>query len=334
MEALVLVRLFVFVAALENWVLAEAQARRLMGRVILVVALWVAIQCWEQYLTGTNIFGYPRWGDGSLTGPVVEPRAGATFVYLAFPAFLPWISHGIGSTRRSPRVLALVGLLLVVVTQVLIGQRMPTMLMILGLCTTALLLPRVRFPVIVAMGAGIAFAGLTAVISPPTFGKLVVHFSAQMSHFMATQYAQLFERAMVMVTVHPWLGLGFDGFRNHCLDPEYMRNLSWFAVSDAKSSLGCSIHPHNYYLLVATNAGLIGLGLFVLLGLAWLWRLGRGAKHSALRVALFVPAAITFWPIAGTTSLFTLPNAAWVFLMIGWGLAEARSAECSPSRAT
>jgi hypothetical protein len=31
---------------------------------------------------------------------------------------------------------------------------------------------------------------------------------------------------------------------------------------------------------------------------------------------------IAFWPIASTTGLFTLPNAGWLFLLIGWGLAE------------
>ena len=137
-----------------------------------------------------------------------------------------------------------------------------------------------------------------------------------------------------MVTAHPLLGLGYDGFRDHCLDPRYFHNLTWFAVTDPRSPLGCNIHPHNYYLQVATGAGLIGLALFVLLGLAWLWRLGQGAGRSAVRVALLVPAVVTLWPIASTTSLFTFPNAAWVFLMIGWGLAEAAAAAPASTRTT
>ena len=325
-EAVVLLRLFVFAAAMETWVLADARARRWLGVVVLATALWIGIECWQQYLTGTNVFGVPRWGDGSLTGPFFTAQAGGTFMFLFFPAFLPWLSRRFASQQAADRWAGGAALVLLVSTQVLIGQRMPTLLLGFGLCLTALLLPGLRRPVAIAVAAGAVLAALTPILSPPTYAKLVVHFANQMDHFLATQYAQLFERATVMVVAHPWLGLGFDGFRDHCLDRIYWHNLPWFAVVDPASRLGCNIHPHNYYLQVATGAGLPGLALFVLLGIAWLWRLGRGAGVSARRVGLLVAAAITLWPIASTTSLFTLPNAGWVFLMIGWGLAEARAA--------
>ncbi|MDE2583636.1 MAG: O-antigen ligase family protein [Rhodospirillales bacterium] len=325
-ESLVLLRLFVFLAALEGWVLAEPSARRWLGWVVLATALWVGVECWQQYLTGTNMFGDPRWGDGALTGPIYAPRAGPTFVLLAFPAFLPVLARLLGARRGVMRGAGVAGLALLAVTQVLIGQRMPMLLLVLGFGIIALWIPRLRMPVAIAIGAGVVLAALSAIVSPPTYAKLVVHFSQQMEHFRATQYADLFERAAAMVVAHPWLGLGFDGFRDHCLDHAYFHNLAWFAVADPTSPLGCSIHPHNYYLQVATGAGLPGLALFVLLAIAWLWRLGHGAGASALRVGLFTAAALILWPIASTTSLFTLPNAGWSFLLIGWGLAEARAA--------
>ncbi len=328
-EAAVLIRLFVFIAALEAWVLADPRARRWLGWVVLATALWVGVECWQQYLTGTNVFGVPRWADGSLTGPMHDPRAGPTFLLLAFPAFLPVLAPLLASRAVPARVAGGAGLVLMLGTQVLIGQRMPVVLMLFGLCVAAVLLPRLRMPVAVAAAAGAVLAALTPILSPPTYAKLVVHFYQQMDHFLATQYAQLFERATAMVAAHPWTGLGYDGFRDHCMDRIYWHNLPWVAVVDPASPLGCNIHPHNYYLQVATGAGLPGLGLFVLLGIAWLWRLGRGAGAAPRRVGLFAVAAIVLWPIASTTSLFTLPNAGWVFLMIGWGLAEARAASAA-----
>ncbi|MGH7043665.1 MAG: O-antigen ligase family protein [Acetobacteraceae bacterium] len=350
-EGIVLVRLFVFLAALEVWVLATPRARRWLGWVVLATALWVGIECWQQYLTGANAFGYPRWSDGALTGPMWDPRAGPTFLLVAFPAFLPVLAPRLAGRTTTARIAGIVGIVLMFATQVLIGQRMPVVLMLFGLCIAALLLPRLRLPVLVAAVAGGVLAALTPILSPPTYAKLVVHFSQQMGHFFATQYAQLFERATAMVVAHPWTGLGFDGFRDHCMDHVYWHNLPWFAVADPASPLGCNIHPHNYYLQVATGSGVPGLVLFVLLGLAWLWRLGHGAGrpgqgnqsqgnqsqgnqsrgnqsrgNPGLRVGLFVVAVMTLWPIASTTSLFTLPNAGWVFLAIGWGLAEARAA--------
>ena len=323
-ESVVLIRLFVFLAALEFWVLDSAFARRWFGWVVFATALWVGIECWQQYLTGFNAFHEPRWGDGSLTGPIRKPRAGETFVLLAFPAFLPVLVPLLERPARWARIAGGAGVAMLLVTQVLIGQRMPTLLMLLGLAVAGLGLRRLRLPVAAALAVGVALAALTRFVSPPTYYKLVVHFAQQMSHFMATQYAALFERALAMIAAHPWLGLGFDGFRDHCLDAAYRHQLAWFPVADPTSALGCSIHPHNYYLQVATGAGLPGLALFVGLGIAWLWRLGRGTGHSARRLGPFVAAAIVLWPIASTTSFFTLPNVGWILLAIGWGLAEAR----------
>lgn len=322
-EALVLIRLFVFLAALEVWVLDHPWARRWFAIVLLVTAIWIGLECWQQYLTGFNVFGIGRWGDGSLTGPITKPRIGPTWALLAFPAFMPWLMPLLTHQRRWAHGLGVAGIVAIALTQVLIGQRMPTMLMLLGLVLAALFVPRMRRPAGIAILAGAALAALASIVSPPTYHKLVVHFGQQLGHFMATQYAQLFGRALVMITAHPWLGLGFDGFRDHCLDPAYAHGLSWFPVVDPASPLGCSIHPHNYYLQVATGAGLPGLALFVALGLAWLWRLGRGAGVPR-RLGPFLTAAMVLWPIASTTSFFTLPNVGWILLAIGWGLAEAR----------
>ncbi|MGC8476037.1 MAG: O-antigen ligase family protein [Acetobacteraceae bacterium] len=323
-EAVVLIRLFVFLAALEVWVLDHRAARRWFAIVLLVTALWIGVECWQQYLTGYNMFGIGRWGDGSLTGPITKPRIGPTWALLAFPAFMRWLLPLLSRPGRWAQGLGVAGIVAMALTQVLIGQRMPTMLMLLGLVLAALLVPRMRRPAGIAILAGAALAALASLISPPTYHKLVVHFGQQLGHFMATQYAQLFSRALVMITAHPWLGLGFDGFRDHCLDPAYAHALSWFPVADPASPLGCSIHPHNYYLQIATGAGLPGLALFVALGLAWLWRLGRGAGAAPRRLGPFVTAAMVLWPIASTTSFYTLPNVGWILLAIGWGLAEAR----------
>jgi O-antigen ligase len=79
-------------------------------------------------------------------------------------------------------------------------------------------------------------------------------------------------------------------------------------------------------LQIATSAGLPGLALFVLLTVVWLRRIAGGAEYlrNDQRAALLVIVFVMLWPVASATSLFTVPNAGWFFLMVGWGLAEAR----------
>lgn len=327
LEAFAVGRLVLFAAALEGWVLAEAATRRRLLWVIGLTAAWIAVECWQQYLLGYNLAGDPRWADGALTGPFRKPRAGGTFLVLLFPAVLPVLAYLLDSSRSRARLFAFLLLSGSAVTMVLIGQRMPALLMALGFIVSALLLKRFRLPMATALICAIVIVALTPVLSLPTFQKLVLHFLEQMRHFAQSNYGLLYIRAAVMLEAHPWSGLGFDGFREHCADPGYFRGLPWLGVPDDRNGgiAGCNLHPHNFYLELATDAGIPGLLLFVALVGTWLSRLWPGLSPSPLRVGLFALAVIFFWPFASTSALFTLPTGGWVFLMVGWGLAEAKA---------
>jgi hypothetical protein len=61
------------------------------------------------------------------------------------------------------------------------------------------------------------------------------------------------------------------------------------------------------------------------LACAWLVTLGSGLRRrgDALRVGLFVAAAIQLWPIESTSPIISLPMGAWFFLLLGFGVAAA-----------
>ncbi len=366
-QAVVLVRFLVFAAALEHWVLAGtirpgdpaagladrarqraaeapwAATRRWLARLVALAGLYVALQCWLQALVGRDLWGWPRWGDGSLTGPYREPRAGPPMSRLLFPAMLPaaarWMARG--------RVWAALALALAgVVTMVLIGQRMPLLLTGLGLAVSGLLLPRLRRVALACLLAAALLVPATAILSPPTFGHLVTRFGQQMRHFPESDYGRIAVRALVLARANPWTGRGFDGYRTGCPEPSAFHALGGVA-GDGRGDGGgggpevCVQHPHNHYLQALTDAGLPGLLLFGLLVAAWLRGLSRGlwrgarrrrsaaggreAGRHALRVGLFVSALIQEWPLASASSFTSMPLSGWFFLLLGLGLAEARA---------
>jgi O-antigen ligase len=208
---------------------------------------------------------------------------------------------------------------------VLFGQRMPVLLMGLGFAVSALLLPRLRT---LTLGAGVAILALVAaspVVSPQAAHRLVTQFTHQMETFPQTEYGLIAARALAMVEQHPVTGLGFDAFRTGCADPRYFHG--WNG-GDGGGAAMCVQHPHNHYLEAATDAGLPGLVLFCALVLAWLAALGRGLwRHpDPLRVGLFVAVLLQEWPIASTSDFVNMPLGGWFFLLLGFGLAEARAA--------
>lgn len=341
-EAVVLVRLLVFAAALEHWVLRKPAARYLVYMVA-AVAVWVAVESWQQELFGSNIFGYVRNGTGALTGPFYRPRAGATFQMTFLPGLLPLILALLNRHGLRWQVAGISALALSVATSLIISQRMPLALLLLGLCVVGLAMRRYRLPLLICCLCGVAFLLASPYIAPQMYLRLVTRFSMLMEHFMESPYGLLLNRAVAMVQAHPWTGLGFDGFRDHCMDMAFRNGSSWFSGTDPTYGLqqgwlmqhslndrvGCSLHPHNYWLQIATQSGVPGVLLFATLVVGTLRQIWRGVKgpDAVQAVCLFAATFVIFWPVASSTTLFALPNAGWAFLTIGWGLGVARLSE-------
>ena len=327
-QAVAVVRFLVFVAALERWVFAEAGARLWFVRSLGAATLYVVAQVLLQFGTGYNLFGVPRSPDGELTGPFMKPRAAPTLVRMLFPVLLPAAGALLarsGWVARVGGVSLCVGGVLVLV---LVGQRMPVLLAVLGLVVAAVLLPRLRGPAVVALVAGGALIGASAVVSPPTFYRLVTKFSHQVGDFADSPYGLIAERAVAIGEQHPWFGRGYDGFKTGCADPRYFQGWHWpgtAATGDGGGAEMCVTHPHNHYLQALTDGGVPGLVLFCGLVGVWLAQLARGLWRDPepLRVGLFVAALIQEWPVASTSPLVSLPIGGWFFLLLGLGLALA-----------
>jgi O-antigen ligase len=326
-EAVLLVRFPLFVAALEGWLLTSPRSRQALWAMFAVLAVWMGIECWEQYFTGRNLMGYPRWPDGALTGPFIKPRAGEIFLFVALPGLLPVVLRQISGAQRKNWFAGILLLLLTLATMIFIGQRMPNLLFLLGICITGLLVKNFRWPLLIAIGAGVVALALLPVISPPTFAKLVLKFVHQMSNFAASPYGQLYTRASVMIAAHPLAGFGFEGFRDFCGGQNYFHGWPGVGIPDADNGglKGCNIHPHNYYMQAGTMAGIPGILLFLALGVLWLRRMAAALQPrlDPGQAMLFVTACVIFWPLASTSSLFTIDTAGWVFLICGWGLAAS-----------
>ncbi len=307
--SLVLIRLPLFAVALCTWVLTGARARAGLWVTIGLAVAWIVIECWQQYLTGHNIFGAGRWGDGALTGPFTRPRAGPELILTLFAVLLPAASHLIGGAGRMRRVSGVLLAVLGAATVLLIGQRMPSVLLLLGLLLSGLLLPRLRIAFAAALGAGIVLLAAMPVVAPSTYDKLVVHTHEQLDHFAASAYGQIWLRAAGMVRANPWMGQGFDAFRRACAGH----------ADDA-----CNIHPHNYYLEQAVNGGLPLLVLFTIMIAMAFAALARGRLTPA-RAGLLVGFVLALWPVASTSAFTSMPNSGWIFLLLGAGLAASET---------
>ena len=99
------------------------------------------------------------------------------------------------------------------------------------------------------------------------------------ANFAVLERVAHWQAAWQMWTDHPWLGVGIGNY-----EPVYPR----YALPQWPLPLG---HAHNYYLNIAAETGVIGLGAYLLLWCAALfqtWRAVRRASGWELGVALGV----------------------------------------------
>ena len=329
-QSVLLLRFLLFTAGLQFATLAAARHRSWFLASLGATTLYVAAQTLLQFGTGQNLFGTPRAPDGSLTGPFSKPRCGPTFIRMIFPPLLAAAGPLLAKRSAGSRLAAAALVIAAAAITIIIGQRMPVLLLVLGLVIAALFLPRIRRITLVTVLAGAALIAASAVISPPTFYRLVTKFSAQMEIFPESHYGQIARRALNIGEAHPLTGLGFDGFTVGCPDPQYQQG--WHGPAGLDPTGGgsemCVAHPHNHYLQSLDDGGFPGLLLFCALIAAWLRRLASGLWHQPdpLRVGLLVAFIIQEWPIASTSPIISLPIGGWFFLLLGYGLAAADNA--------
>jgi hypothetical protein len=329
MQALVIPRFFVFAAALQGWVLITPGARRAAWWMLAASSVWIGLEAWQQYLTGSNLFGEHRWNDGSLTGPFRRPRAGALYAHLLFASLLPPVLSMLGRRETAWQgaawrvgAVALAGL--GVVTAVLIGQRMGVVLSAVGLAGTALLVPQLRRVTLGLVLVAGAVLLATPVISPPTYAKLVGETYVNMRHFTLSPYGELFTRASVMGLQSPWHGWGYNGFRELCPQARFGGGLPALGIAPTELGLGaCNLHPHNFYFQAFVDAGIPGLILFVGMIATWLATLARGlwGKPEPLRVGLLIAVVTFFWPFGSADEFPILYMSGWLFFVFGLALA-------------
>ncbi len=326
-QALATVRFLLLVAVIEHLALRTSSARRWLFALVAASSAWIALNCLVQHVSGRNLIGWPRSSEGELTGPFGTPRAGPALARILLPSMLPPVAMLISRPSWLATASAYALLLLSLIVMVLIGQRMPLVLMVLGLIIAAIFIRRLRLAIVATAVVGALVLAASPVVAPNAYYRLVEKFSDQLEHFAVSPYGQLYARAWEVGRRNPVTGMGFDGFDTGCPRPRYFRPSFDDSQPDGGGAAICWHHPHNFYFQALDDGGIIGLALFCATGMAWLIPLGAGLWRDPdpLRVGLFAATFIQLWPIQSSTAFTSMPIGGWFFLLLGWGMAEARA---------
>jgi O-antigen ligase len=320
-RALPFVRFVLFAAALQHWLLTDARHLRLFLTSLAIAVGFVVLDCFYEYAMGHDLLGKVAEGAYRLSGPFNNDVAGAFIAKTSLPLIGWWFAWSAGKGRIS----WLAGGLLAVTigaTIMLTGERTALVTYGLGLFILVMSVRRIRLQ-LVTVGL-LATIGAVSVIAAndDLKSRYVGHTMADVDDFWADRYGIIFVKAFKAWQDQPLTGVGLKNFRLTCETPNFKQQgpvESW-----------CFTHPHNPYLEVLSETGMIGFLLFLLLlGLLFRdlvsgWRRQRLRPDFPLVVGASASLVLFFWPVMVSQSIFSNWNGMLLWLMIGLALATAR----------
>tara|TARA_Y100001958_G_C21212917_1_gene538478 strand:+ start:124 stop:1449 length:1326 start_codon:yes stop_codon:yes gene_type:complete len=291
-----------------------------------ISVLFVSLDLFYQSIFGFDIFGYESLADGrKLSGPFGDEYIAGGYLqrFSLFAFFLiPLFYSRYNSISKIVVPLLVIVFLLAII---LSGNRMPMILFIFTLCLVLIFQKQTRkffLPFILTFSI-IFFLVFNVNQSVKTNFK---NFYKQISNMyvivvnkdfesnQTPQYLKEFSTFYNTWLMNKYVGGGIKNFRCYC---HHRPNL------DKNSEFICNMHPHNYYLEILTETGIIGFSILSIIFITVLY-LSFFKKYitqnSLKNNNLIVPFIFLFFaeifPIKSTGSFFTTGNTTYLILIM------------------
>lgn len=326
-QALPFIRFPIFAVAVAVWVVKSPAELKWFIAIFALTLLYSMADGYFEYIFGFDFGGNAKSG-GRLSGPFERSTLGIYLtkgglpICVAIFGLLHLNRHDnlFGQDARTLFTLTAVATALIVVLIILAGERMAILLMLFALFILAWQLKTIRKYLIslivlmmVSLGAVISF---DSSMKERLYTQTLSEFQSDRTG--AFSYRELFQLSGKLIKDHPIFGVGPHNYRYICSDEKYLPN--------HPREFTCLIHPHNVYLELWVNNGIIGVLIFLAMVFFWFQMIIRNYRQSGEARFFLLSgtlAAILFlWPFSVGMSIFSNFNGSFFWMMIAYMLAS------------
>ena len=288
--------------------------------------LFVSFDIFYQYKFGQDIFGFETVWERKLSGPFGDELIAGGFIqrFSLFSFFVLPLFFTEKSKQFSKYVIPV--LFIIFFTAIILsGNRMPLLLFVFSIFLILLLTKQARrffLPFIVIF---------TVIFS------IIFNFNSEVKTNFKNLHKQISKISMIMLNkdlgqerippyfkefssfyetwkLNKFIGGGIKTFRYYC----HLRD-----NIDKNSDFICNMHPHNYYLEILTETGLVGLFLCIsifsiILYISFFKKyfIASPLQKNNIIVPFIFLFLTEIFPLKSTGSFFTTGNTTYLFLIL------------------
>ena len=290
-------------------------------------ALFVSIDIFFQFINGKDVFGFVGQYR-KLSGPFGDELIAGGFIqrFSLFAFFLFPIYFTKKNNFKINKYLIPILFIIFFIALILSGNRMPAIMFLFSILLVLIfqkqsrkyLIPfvivfSVLFSVLLKSNENIKMNFKNFYFQVSTMAVLTMN--KDFSSNNAPSYLKEFSSFYNTWLLNKYIGGGIKNFRYYC-------HVKPIVYSNNKFS--CNMHPHNYYLEILTETGIIGFIIIsiIFLNVLFLSLVKKYFLISTLKdnniIIPFIFLFITeIFPFKSTGSFFTTGNATYIFLILG-----------------
>ncbi|MDF3047582.1 MAG: O-antigen ligase family protein [Candidatus Midichloriaceae bacterium] len=233
-----------------------------------LVLIFLAANSFFQIIIGHDFFNNALVQYDSffrVTTPTGKQRVGFACAFILVP-LVGHLLDVVSKKQKSQYWLIISGIALGLLTVIVSGERMPIAITIFSIVVASVTIPIFRKKAIIAFSLVSLITAFFIFSNSQLRYRLFETTSHQLKHFSQDAYGVIYKTSFAMFLENKVMGIGTNQFNTAC--PNFIESSSEYLKCSAETNplycFRCATHPHNYYLQIFTENGLIGISIFLI----------------------------------------------------------------------
>lgn len=281
-----------------------------------IIISFISLDIYVQYFFGYDFFGYKAIHIPRYSGPFGSELVAGAYLSRLIPLIIPLFLLYFFNFKFIYKIL-ICGLTLSLFFSVMLtGERASFLFILAFLFLYIFFVFRKNISILIKLSIIITLiTGILANV--PEVKKRYSDFYNIIQNFTESSYGKLYSSAFQLWKLNKISGVGFKNFRVNC-------DIEVSDISNNNHPL-CSTHPHNFYLEILSETGIIGLIIYSIFLFHLFTKIFRKFKInknylSYFQISPILCMILLIWPILSAGSFYTSWNGSFYWLYLGLAL--------------